>query len=707
MTHRSTLRPDPGGRSDRPDRRRRALRVVAGGAGAAVGVALLWVALAAILATDRGLDLTDEGLYLLSADAPSRSAAWLFPWGWHTGPLFSLVGYDIAAFRTLGAVILVLAGGCLGWVAVRAAVAFGAGRGAVVDGRPVDGQAAHSGYVLPATGSIVGALGTLLYYASLLRTPSYNWLNLAGILIAAAGLMELSRRSRASGGSMNRGSFAAAAVSALGVFLTIPAKPSSAAFLMVAGGGLLLATVGWRAALRLSGTVAALVVAWLAVALVVGAWPLDFPRVFVRAVETPTLAAEQSVVGALRDVLGTPAVIVGEFAKLRTGAVAAIGIGFAALAGAIALRAGAGSVDATGDGRRRLRVILVVFGLSAVVVAALVIVAVPFPTVGWLARSGAVVSGGAVSRTLFAPLVLAGLFLVGGAVAAGIALAGRRIASRRVLALVLFLAVLPFFFGFGSSNGIFLQAAWAAGILFVAALVPLVGAVRGPAGLDERGRRAWLVLPMLVVIATGATAWATLADSRALPYRIAPIETQTVRTVVSERGAVLDLDPDLSAVVTSLRSQAATAGLEPGTPLVGIVWRWSATVPYVLGAGVPEPLAITIFGWPGTQDMLQYNLDHGLDGFPIGDAWVLAGPTAGLGASAIGSIDAAIGSLNEATGRSFPSDYRCVMNAAGIELWRPLDRPAGSAGGAPVSSACPLPAPSSSAYDSSNGWSSR
>ena len=75
--------------------------------------------------------------------------------------------------------------------------------------------------------------------------------------------------------------------------------------------------------------------------------------------------------------------------------------------------------------------------------------------------------------------------------------------------------------------------------------------------------------------------------------------------------------------------------------------------------------------------MLQYNLDHGLDGFPIGDAWVLAGPTAGLGASALGSIDAAIGSLNEATGRSFPSDYRCVMNAAGIELWRPLDRPPG------------------------------
>lgn len=664
-----------------------------------MGVALLWVALAAILSSDRGLDLTDEGLYLLSADPPNRSAAWRFPWGWHTGPLFSLVGYDIAAFRTLGAVILVLAGGCLGWVAARAAVAFVARQEAGGDVRFAQDRAAGGGWVLPALGFSVGAVGALLYYSSLLRTPSYNWLNLTGILIAAVGLLEIARRSGERHGGMSRGLVAAAVVSALGVFLTIPAKPSTAVFLLVAGGGLLLATAGWRAALRLSSLVAVLVGSWLAAALVVGAWPLDFVGVFVRAVETPTLAAEQSVGGAIRNLLDTPGVIIDVAATLRPRAMVALALGLTALTAAIALRARAGSgpADATGDRRRTLRLVLAAGGLSIVVIAALVIIEVPVPFVG----------RHAISRAGFAPLVLAALLVVGAALAAGVALAGRRIASGTVLALVLFLVALPVFFGFGSSNGTFRQATWAAGILFIAALVPLLGVVRVMAGSGGHGRRAWLVLPGVVVLATGVATWATLADGRALPYRIAPIETQTNPTVVSERGAVLDLDPDLAAMVTSLRSQAAAAGFVPGTPLVGIVWRWSTTVPFVLGAGVPDPLAVTLFGWPGTQDMLQYNLDHALEGFPIGNAWVLAGTPEGLAAAARESIDAAIVSIDAATGRSFPSDYRCVANAAGIELWRPLDRRAGSAGGEPGSSACPPAVPTSSAYDSSNGWSPR
>jgi hypothetical protein len=82
------------------------------------GIMGLWFGLAFILATDRGLDLTDEGLYLLAADPPVAAANYGFPFGWHTGLLFRLVGYDISAFRTLGALVLVLAGGWLGWSAV-------------------------------------------------------------------------------------------------------------------------------------------------------------------------------------------------------------------------------------------------------------------------------------------------------------------------------------------------------------------------------------------------------------------------------------------------------------------------------------------------------------------------------------------------------------------------------------------------------------
>ena len=89
-----------------------------------VGLFILWNILVNILATDHALDLTDEGLYLLAADPPTTNAAWGFPWGWHTGILFRVVGYDIAAFRTFGAVLLVSAGGWVGWSAMRSVVSF-------------------------------------------------------------------------------------------------------------------------------------------------------------------------------------------------------------------------------------------------------------------------------------------------------------------------------------------------------------------------------------------------------------------------------------------------------------------------------------------------------------------------------------------------------------------------------------------------------
>ena len=43
----------------------------------AAGLVLLWIVLGFILGTSRGLDMTDEGLYLLAADPPNASASWV------------------------------------------------------------------------------------------------------------------------------------------------------------------------------------------------------------------------------------------------------------------------------------------------------------------------------------------------------------------------------------------------------------------------------------------------------------------------------------------------------------------------------------------------------------------------------------------------------------------------------------------------------
>ena len=104
-----------------------------------------------------------------------------------------------------------------------------------------------------------------------------------------------------------------------------------------------------------------------------------------------------------------------------------------------------------------------------------------------------------------------------------------------------------------------------------------------------------------------------LLASRPRATRIRPIPPG--RVVVSARGAVLDLDSDLSTLLVPLRSQVATTGFVSGAPLVGIIWRWSSTVLCVLGAHIPDPLAITLLGWPGAQDRFDFNLELGWRAF--------------------------------------------------------------------------------------------
>ncbi len=145
----------------------------------AIAGLLLWQVLFFVLAGDRGLDLTDEGLYLLAARPPSLSAAWGTPAGWHTAPLFRAVAYDVAPFRTLGAVLLVVSAGALGYLAV------------AVGQRIRETEPDRRNRSERAFGALLGGLSGFLHYGGLVRTPSYNWLTVLGSTLAVLGLLQI------------------------------------------------------------------------------------------------------------------------------------------------------------------------------------------------------------------------------------------------------------------------------------------------------------------------------------------------------------------------------------------------------------------------------------------------------------------------------------------------------------------------------------
>jgi len=654
-----------------------------------LGVLALWRLLAMILRSNRGLDVTDEGLYLLAADPPNGGAAWGFPFGWHTSPLFRFVDYDISAFRTLGAVVLVLCSGLLGWASVAVAMQHGIGEN-------IGGARRR---VLLASGVTAGAIGCLLYYASMLRTPSYNWVNLVGITIGASGYLLIIERVRSCNRSCNRFYrdpvlLGLSAVGAFGLFYTIPAKPSSAPLLLVAGFLLWATFLSLNRALQLTAGIVLFLLLWISAARLVGVWPVEFIDVFGRGLRAPTPSPSQTTGRALWNVAQIPLdlirVTIGSIG-LRAGRPGEILIAAAACAGCAIL---VGLLQSHGV-RKEVRLVA-----KAAVVIAL------FACAGRLLSAGISFLGARSVRSWgFEPLTVAGLILllallittvdppraVKGKADADDELHPRGVLVKR-LVLALFLASLPFVFAFGTANGLIYQASVAAGVLAIGMVAVIVG------GVSSAPRRPYL--SVIVVLLLAGYVSVTLLQGYHRPYGIAPLEDQRISFGVGPEGHRLLLDEDLSAVLSSLAAQATENGWAAGTPMVGLELIWSTTVPYVLGARVPDSLMLTLFGFPASVSIAQYNLSNSTSEFPWNRAWILT--TAG---GRDGDVRLVADALGRASGRAFPADYECVARSATIELWKPS---------APMSSAadrrdiadsdCPEPLPSESAYSARAGW---
>jgi hypothetical protein len=112
-----------------------------------------------------GLNLTDESFYLLAVDPRHRGDAFNGIWGYYLRPVWQVAGWNIGVVRLLGLVVLVLTACALGY---RLAPAISFPR---------------------LTTIAVCASGAIAYYSLGVRTPSYNWLAVEGVSIAAIALL--------------------------------------------------------------------------------------------------------------------------------------------------------------------------------------------------------------------------------------------------------------------------------------------------------------------------------------------------------------------------------------------------------------------------------------------------------------------------------------------------------------------------------------
>lgn len=599
----------------------------------AAGGAALWLLVAVVFSTDRGLELTDEGLYLLALDPPSNAAHWQSPFGWSTAPLYDLVGHDVSRVRTAAIWLLVVIGAAAG-----AALA----RWLTPHDRVTQWAVAAS-----------GALTAPLLMANFLRTPGYNWANLIGLLLVLGGAAtacgappERERRVLRVPGiraaaNLDPHLHVAAVLVALGVVVAVPAKPTSGPAALVAVALMVGPARGRRRLLELAALVAGWAALLIALAVGTGLWPTSFVEVLWRSRDFPPLHPNQTLGGAFRDLLRVPRLAVHELRGLRTAALALVAV---ATASAVVLR-------------RRNHPRAVVRATPSVLCAlAAVGTAVPWPVLGLENPQ---------YRMAWTGTVLAAVLLLYGAVLHLVAnsRASDRGAVRRAATVAVAAGVLVVAFGFGSAMGVFNQAAASA------VLVVLAAAATATAIDDATMRRTGAAI---IAASSLALVVSNTIDSRHHPYRNVDIVEQTSAVVLGAHDSTLLVEPTMAAELGALRTQARAAGFCSGTRLLGLKWNWSATEPFVLGAHVPDSLMLTIFGYPDALRLLPVTMAE-LEEAEWREAWVMTTNPDSLLPEHAAELRVALDRLPQQIGRTFPDDYVREVEVNGTQLWRPSD----------------------------------
>jgi hypothetical protein len=708
----------------------RALVLTARLIGPVLLAALLWFALGALLATDRGLDLTDEGLYLLDSDPPAPGATWATPYGWITAPLFRSVNQSIADARTAAAVILALSGLLLARLAVSMASEL------MPNGRPQTRHDRVGNFLLTAA---LGASG-LMYvtYIGFLRTPSYNWVNLVGIILTLSGVLRACRppgnSSLPQSSSLHLG--LSATLIAAGSFVALHAKPTTPLVLAGAAFPLLGRRLGSKGRIRLLFLTSILGSVFVVAASITPFWPDEFLAVLGRVVALPPVTPNQGLTRAIallaiapieifrRALISQPhwlvgpslaAVVLHQISRrpvIHRKWLQVVGVLLMVPAAAFVLmpdmvvtfvHAGAlgplsdvvmpGRLNWPPDGYlTRSRPLLRIVGwlLAACSIAAL------RPRIDDFALKVSVIALlsllGAHALGLLPLLRVPRAGLIVGAL--DLAMAWfvwerwfpRRIdntenlipakqshaLSERTFVLLFILSGVGAY-ALGHDTGPVNAMPGAAAVVLVA----LAFLVRSSANYHPG---AALILSLTIIGATSVG----ITQARSAPYRGAPIAEQTVQVEVGRHGSLLRLDPPLADYLTEFRQAAEAAGWVPGQQMYGLHVTWSSTLPFFLGAEVPPSIMPTLPGAPGGIDRLAFDLDRqDLAGWS--QAWLLLPDFSlaaedGIESHELEAVRLAIRLFTAKVGTEWPADYELVWTAprdapvsphSRVTLWSP------------------------------------
>ena len=584
------------------------------------------------IAPSRGMDFSDEGHYLLSADSSEPTDGWGWPYGWNLHLLFKVSNYSIENFRTYGFILLLLAN-------------YRFSR-KLIETLNV-GAISKFSKIEVISFKVLITSSSALYYAGFLRSPSYNWLNLVGIVLFLTGCTQLISQLIFRNDFEKKLWFCKIEAS-FGLFITLPAKPSSIGFGIFSLFVSILIIKNFKYALKISAQV--FIMVWLLVflAILFKAWPTSIWQQGSQVLRMPPLSPNHSLAGATIDLLFTPL-------KLLRNLLMSSGV-YIALTAFVFTYLFSKFRKIQSDFPFLTLFSLLILTSAYKFLNKSVFYGTNEQKEFWLANT--LISNSIIGLTIV--VVFYRYFTFDRNRSKEIESKSDNLFSK-VIYFNLLVAIISF--GFGTSGGILSKLPICAS--FTTSILVLL--VFTSIGNESTRKIVSLTLNIYIVFVIIVV----FLGSYNNPYRSSGLSVMNYPTVIGNHDSVINLDQKNSKQITKLRRAATAAGFLKNTQVVNLVYPSNVGIGYALGGRQSPTIHFVWFGYPNSLIQAKYLISQSAGRFNFEEAWILKSSEEGYKEELPTAVNF-LRYVQEFTLKEIPKDYFLVYEDTELELWKPV-----------------------------------
>jgi hypothetical protein len=573
-----------------------------------------------ILQIRKGLDLSDESFYIISADPSDSYDSWGWPFGWITSVVYRISDFDIVQFRASGILILIITAYYFSWNASQ-----------VIFSNVKKNNKLFTESIILTT---IGCTSSLLIYTGFIRTPGYNWLNLVSILFSLGIFMRITFN------HVKPNLKANLFLLSLGLFVSFHAKPTTPIFLLS------VFSIIWYKRSNRCELVGYLILVFfsliflasLSVALKI--WPIDFAPKFYEILTKPTLTWRGTLPFAALQILILPGYAFYFLIK---------NLNFQALM-VIALSSVFLTIVKNRHKDARFLKVATILAMSIFV----------FSFVGVQIKINSIdINYVNMLDRAYLPLVLLCLWIV-------IAVLNRNnlkfndafTTEFTQLNLLLLVALLAF--GFGSTTALLGKMSGAS--IFIVFLIYNTLKNLHLKAYEDFFVSFWFI-SMIISLCT-----ITYFSSLSLPYRINTFSQQKEVCVVDDKKINILLDLESCSELKNISATLSENSFSENSYLLNMSNPWRPGLNLLLGLKLPPGILLTIPDYKNSNEVLKDNLIKVNNISSVTNNWLmLPSPKNGANLEYSGLIML----LEEITGKAFKDSFDLVFTNSTIEIWKP------------------------------------